>query len=452
MNKDFLLSVLILLGIFLGALLGQWLYDPQWSVEAPLHLHQHANILAIFDFLGFDIFMGLLKMLIVPLIAASVLHAVTSLGDIRALGKLGIAALIYYFLTMFFAVVLGLLLVSSIEPGVGLQQEASERLAEAPAKSEMIDSVQQSAAGGLLGVFKNLVSLMIPENIIEAMAGGQTLSIIVFFIFFGVVATLVGEPARGVSQAAEVLTRVLMKMVEIVLWLSPIGVFCLLAWTVARIGLGVFGDSIGVYMLTVLLGLSLHALVLLPLILWLCTRVNPFRYAHQMRAALMMAFGTSSSSATLPVTIESATTEGEVSEEAAGLVLPLGATINMDGTALYEAVAVVFMAQACGIDLSFAQLAIIAVTATLAAVGAAGIPSAGLVTMVIVLEAVNRSLLASTAGAPQIPIEAVGLVIGVDRLLDMVRTTVNVWGDSVGARIVSVMFAGKLPEPVRDAS
>ncbi len=444
MNKDLVLTVLILLGIVCGAIVGQLLYDPQWSIETSEHLHHHATALAIFDFLGFDIFMGLLKMLIVPLIAASVLHAVTSLGDIRTLGRLGIAALVYYFLTMFFAVVLGLLLVTSIAPGAGIQQEASEQLASTLGKSEVIGTVQESAAGGLLGVFKNLVGLMIPENVIQAMAEGQTLSLIVFFIFFGVVATLIGERAKGVAIAAEVITNVLMKMVELVLWLSPIGVFCLLAWTVARIGLGVFGDSIGVYMLTVLLGLGLHALVVLPIILWLLTRANPFRYLHQMRAALMMAFGTSSSSATLPVTIESATSEGEVSQESAGLVLPLGATINMDGTALYEAVAVVFMAQACGIDLSFSELAIIAVTATLAAVGAAGIPSAGLVTMVIVLEAVNKSLLATSPGAPQIPIEAVGLVIGVDRLLDMVRTTVNVWGDSVGAKIVSVMFGGKV--------
>jgi Na+/H+-dicarboxylate symporter len=264
--------------------------------------------------------------------------------------------------------------------------------------------------------------------------------VIVFFMFFGVVATLLGERAAGVSRAAEVVAEVLMKMVEVVLWFAPVGVFCLLAWSVARIGLGVFGDSIGVYMLTVILGLSIHALVVLPLVFWLMTRSNPFHYAYQMRAAIMMAIGTSSSTATLPVTIETAVSEGGVSRRSAGLVLPLGATINMDGTALYEAVAVIFMAQASGILLGLPQLMIIAITATLAAVGAAGIPSAGLVTMWIVVEAVNQSLAAASPGTPLIPLEAIGLVIGVDRLLDMLRTGVNVWGDSVGARIISYRF------------
>jgi Na+/H+-dicarboxylate symporter len=184
----------------------------------------------------------------------------------------------------------------------------------------------------------------------------------------------------------------------------------------------------------VLGGLAIHGLVIIPLVLWIFGRTNPFRYLHQMRQAMMTALATDSSSATLPVTIECATEFGGVSRKSAGFVLPLGSTINMDGTALYEAVAVVFIAQAFGIDLTMTELVIVAVTATLAAMGAAGIPSAGLVTMIIVINAVNDSL--SGHGGAVVPEAGIALIIGVDRLLDMFRTTVNVWGDAAGAKII----------------
>jgi Na+/H+-dicarboxylate symporter len=225
-----------------------------------------------------------------------------------------------------------------------------------------------------------------------------------------------------------------MKLVEWILWLAPVGVFCLVAWSVARIGSVALLGPLSQYMGTVFVGLLVHGLITLPLVLWAFTRVNPFWYMARMKLALMTAFGTDSSSATLPVTMETAETEGGVSKKASGFVLPLGATINMDGTALYEAVAVVFLFQAFGIDLTGIELIIIVITATLAAIGAAGIPSAGLVTMVIVVEAVNTSL-GNTV--PHLPLAAVGIILGVDRILDMCRTTVNVWGDAVGAKIIS---------------
>ncbi|MBU0718062.1 MAG: dicarboxylate/amino acid:cation symporter [Planctomycetes bacterium] len=210
---------------------------------------------------------------------------------------------------------------------------------------------------------------------------------------------------------------------------------CHPSWTIARIGLGVFAEAIGTYMATVLSGLAIHAFIVLGLTCLIFARANPLKYMHQMRQALMTAMGTDSSSATLPVTIECATEQGGVSKKAAGFVLPLGATINMDGTALYEAVAVVFLAQAYGINLDLGTLILVAITATFAAIGAAGIPSAGLVTMVIVVETVNGTL-AATPGSPSIPIAAIGLIVGVDRILDMCRTTVNVWGDAVGAKLI----------------
>ena len=195
-----------------------------------------------------------------------------------------------------------------------------------------------------------------------------------------------------------------------------------------------FTSAIGKYMIAVVSGLLIHGLLVLPLVLLVFCKTNPYSFMSKMRQALMTALATDSSSATLPVTMDCATGAGQVSKKVAGFVLPLGSTINMDGTALYEAVAVVFMAQAFGIELTMAQLAIVAVTATLAAVGAASIPSAGLVTMVIVVDAVNSNL--ALSGQPIIPLAAIGLIIGVDRLLDMLRTTVNVWGDAVGAKII----------------
>ncbi|MEC8734809.1 MAG: dicarboxylate/amino acid:cation symporter, partial [Planctomycetota bacterium] len=192
---------------------------------------------------------------------------------------------------------------------------------------------------------------------------------------------------------------------------------------------------LGGYMSTVLIGLGIHGLVVLPLILWILGRTNPYRFMFRMRKALLTAFGTDSSSATLPVTIETAIDEGGCSKRSSNFVLPLGATVNMDGTALYEAVAVVFLFQLYGIELEFAELMIVVITATLAAVGAAGIPSAGLITMVIVIGAVNTSL--AGRGIEELPLSAVGVIYGVDRLLDMCRTVVNVWGDATGAKIIT---------------
>jgi len=430
-NSRWLLTALILAALVLGIVVGQLLHDDAYQPGRPDSTHAHATALQVFDFLGFTVFMGLLKMLIIPLIASSVIVGVTSVGDFSRLGRMGVQTLVYYFATMVVAVVLGLVLVTTFDPGSTLRGTLD---AAAAPGAEALDTVRSSAEGGLIGVAENLVSQMIPQNIVSAMAAGQPLSVITFSIFFGVVVTMLGERARVVTEFFAAVFEVLMKMVHAIMWLAPVGVFALLAWTIARIGLGVFGGSISRYMMVVLLGLAIHGGVILPLVLWFFTRSSPLRYFGRMRQALVTAAATDSSSATLPVTIECATEYAGVSKRSAGFVLPLGSTINMDGTALYEAVAVVFIAQAFGIQLSLTELVIVAVTATLAAVGAAGIPSAGLVTMVIVIEAVNDSL-AGTEN-PVIPLAGIGLIIGVDRILDMFRTTVNVWGDAVGARVI----------------
>ncbi len=438
MNRNWLLTLLILVGIVLGVVVGQLLHDPAWSVGRPESQHAHASALATFSFLGNTLFMGLLKMLVIPLVAASVIAGITSMGNVRELGRIGLKTVVLYLVTTLLATVIGLVLVTSLDPGRRIgdaQKQAAE--SEFVADSSQAASVSEHAAGGLLGVATNLFRQMIPENIVAAAAQGQPLPIICFAIFFAVVVTLLGERGRIIIQFNDAVFDALMKMVHVVLLIAPVGVFALMAWSVARIGLQTFAQSIGLYMITVTAGLAVHGLIILPLFCILLARSNPFRFMHQMRQALMTALGTDSSSATLPVTIECATEYGGVSKKAAGFVLPLGATINMDGTALYEAVAVVFMAQAYNIPLEFDDLVLVAITATLAAIGAAGIPSAGLVTMVIVIQAVNTSVLDANPDLSAIPMAAIGLIIGVDRILDMMRTTVNVWGDCVVAKIIS---------------
>ncbi|MCB0358534.1 MAG: dicarboxylate/amino acid:cation symporter [Bdellovibrionales bacterium] len=436
MKPQFLLTVAILIGLVLGTVVGQLLFDPTWRPELGESAHAAASWLRLFDFLGQTVFMGLLTMLIVPLVFTSVVVAVTSVGDFRALGRIGGMAMLYYVSTMVVAVTIGLAVVTLLQPGAAMTGAAPGAVAETTDAGSQLQTSAAVAAGGVLGVFDNLIRLLIPTNIVQAFAEGQTLGVIFFALFFGVVLASRGEQAKPIVQLFEVGFEVLLKMVEIVLFLAPVGVFALLAWTVARVGLGVFADAIGQYMVAVVVGLLLHGMVVLPLLLLIFARTSPFHFAHCMRAALMTAFATDSSSATLPVTLDCATGEGGIKRRVAGLVLPLGATVNMDGTALYEAVAVVFLAQVFGVDLSAIQLVLIAVTATLAAIGAAGIPSAGLVTMVIVVQAVNESVLAGDPAGQAIPLTGIGLLIGVDRMLDMLRTTVNVWGDAVGAKII----------------
>ncbi|MCB9850957.1 MAG: dicarboxylate/amino acid:cation symporter [Phycisphaerales bacterium] len=437
MSSKWWLTILIFAGLVLGVIAGHLLHDPNFNKFDPQSIHAHAGALAIFDFLGFTVFMGLLKMLIIPLIATSVIVGVTSVGDFSKLGAMGARTLVYYFSTMFIAVVLGLLLVTTFQPGKPMAEQARQQAALQTESAEPTApplKLDERSSGGLVGIAKSLVSQMIPQNIVEAMSAGQPLGVICFAIFFGVVATMLGPTAKPVVDFFAAAFEILMKMVHAIMWVAPIGVFALLAKTIAEIGLGVFREAISSYMFVVLGGLAIHGLIIIPLVLWIFGRCNPFKYLHQMRQAMMTALATDSSSATLPVTIECATEFGGVSKRSAGFVLPLGSTINMDGTALYEAVAVVFIAQAYQIHLSFTELIIVAITATLAAMGAAGIPSAGLVTMVIVINAVNESL--AGQGAPPVPEAGIALIIGVDRLLDMFRTVVNVWGDAAGAKII----------------
>ena len=430
MRTRTLLTVLIVAGLLAGAVVGQ-----------VLHGGEHATFDQVCTFIGSDIFMGLLKMLIIPLIISSVLVGVTSVGDFRHLGLIGLKTLVYYLATTIVAVVIGLVLVRIIQPGKGFfsgPEGATQRqqyLDAGTTKRAEIDAGHERAGTRVKSptdAAMNIVRQLIPRNPVAAAAKGNPLPVIVFSILFGIVLTTIGPSGRVVVDFFRAVMAVMIKMAAGVLWLAPVGVFCLVAQAVASVGFGVFAEKIGAYMATVLVGLAIHGFVVLPVLLLVLGRVNPLTFMVQMRASLLTALSTSSSSATLPVTIEAATDLGGCSKRSAGFVLPLGSTVNMDGTALYEAVAVVFLAQAFSAQpLAFVQVVLIAITATLAAVGAAGIPQAGLTTMLLVVTAVNEG------GGAWIPPAAIGLILSVDRILDMCRTTVNVWGDAVGAKIIS---------------
>jgi Na+/H+-dicarboxylate symporter len=445
MRRGNLLTVLILIGLVAGVAIGEWLFRSIGAVPAG-----QSHPLDWLKSLGDLILIRPLTLMIVPLIFVSVVVAVTSIGDPSKLGVLGGSTLLYYFTTMLIAVVLGTLLVTTIKPGVGLSPEKVQELRasgeqEYERRPDIHQRVGEAQSRGLGGAWMNIVEQLVPQNIVSEMAATRPLGVIVFALLLGLALAACGEKALPAIRVFDALFEAFMRLILWIIWITPIGVFLLVTWTVGTIGLASMLGPLSKYMLVVVVGLFIHGVIVLPLVLYALSRSNPYRFMWQMRKALMTAFGTDSSSATLPVTIQTAETEGGCSKRAANFVLPLGATVNMDGTALYEAVACVFLFQLYGIPLSVEELIIVVITATLAAVGAAGIPSAGLVTMVIVITAVNTSL--AGRAVPELPMAAIGVIIGVDRILDMCRTTVNVWGDAVGAKIITRIAPDASPEP-----
>jgi Na+/H+-dicarboxylate symporter len=374
------------------------------------------------EFVG-DMFLQVLFMLVIPLIVTSMISGVTSLGDVRKLGRLGGWTLGYYFSTCGVAVLIGILLVITIRPGESADDTYSytppviQEKEEAGVVDTLFDVFRGKEPGG--GMF--------PRNLLQAAATTNVLGLLVFALFFGGALTTIGEKGKVAIDFFHGANEAVMKLVHLVMFVAPIGIYGLVATKIAENGGGAaFGEELGRmgrYAMTVLIGLGLHA-IFLALLLPLLARRNLFSYTYNMLRSLFTAMSTASSSASLPVTLECVEQKNGVSNRSAGFVLPLGATINMDGTALYEAVAVIFIAQSLGMDLSLAQLVVIFLTATLAAVGAAGIPQAGLVTMVIVLTAAG------------VPTAGIGTILAIDWFLDRMRTTVNVYGDSIGAAIV----------------
>jgi len=363
-----------------------------------------------------DLFLRALKMIIVPLVFSSIVSGVANLGSTSSLGRLGIKTISYYLTTSVFAILTGLILVDMIKPGVGADL------------GFRMDVPEMTSSTGSLG---DIILRMIPTNIFDALASADMLAIIFFAIIIGFfIPRVQSEYSDLMIKFFNAIFEVMMKLTSFIIKFAPLGILGIVTGVVAdqaadKSKLVSMIQHLGIYMITVLVGLAIHFFITLPLILKFVGKVNPFLHYKAMSLPIITAFSTSSSSATLPLTIEAVENNAGVSNKISSFVLPLGATINMDGTALYECVAAMFIAQAYGIELGFVQQLIVVVTALLASIGAAGIPMAGLVMMSVVLTAVG------------LPLEGVGLILAVDRILDMCRTVVNVFSDTCGTVIIA---------------
>jgi len=380
----------------------------------------------VYAFMG-TLFLNALKMIIVPLIMSSIIIGVSSVGGTHGLGRLGGKTLLYYLTTSFLAIVTGLLFVNLLNPGIINGEPAGEVMGLSLAAADQVaDQLQGRSVADLTGVFLS----MVPPNIVAAAADGQMLGLIFFSLLFGYFMTRIDKDNGGdtLQRFWQGIADVMMGITGFVMKFAPLGVFGLVAKTVAGIGpeqLDELAISLGTFTLTVLLALAVHVLVTLPLMLALVARVNPIRHYKAMMPALLTAFSTASSSATLPLTMECVQDNAGVSSRTSSFVLPLGATVNMDGTALYECVAAIFIAQAYGLELSFVTQFTVVLVALLTSIGVAGIPAASLVAITIILTTIG------------LPVEAIGLILAVDRILDMFRTSVNVFSDSAGAVIIA---------------
>ncbi len=357
-------------------------------------------------------FIRLITMVVIPLVLASLVVGTVSIGNIRKLGKVGGKTIIYYILTTAIAISIGLLLANIVKPGEGLSTNVQEKLASdyGGESVEIEISKEKLTLGAIL-------NRMIPANPLKAMAEGEMLAVIVFAILLGIsLASLDREKAQGVISFFEGLNEAMIKLVGYIMELAPYGVFALIAAVVGKFGANILTTLIW-YALVVLAGLLVHMLVTYSLSLKFLGRMNLLKFFKGVRDAQLVGFGTSSSNATLPVSMKCARESLGVSNRISSFVLPLGATINMDGTALYQGVAAVFIAQVYGIPLHFTDQIFIVLTATLASIGTAGVPGAGVIMLALVLQ---------VAGIPE---TGIALILGVDRILDMCRTVVNVTGD-----------------------
>ncbi|MDE0164035.1 MAG: dicarboxylate/amino acid:cation symporter [Bryobacterales bacterium] len=399
----------------------RWYMQLHWRVAAAMLLGVIAGLVGgepLADSVGWlgTLFIKLLKMIIVPLVLTSIVTGVASVGAGAGLGRLFGKTLGYYILTSFLAVMVGLVMVNTIQPGVGADLVSSET-------REMPDlTVIQSPVDLILDI--------VPDNFFAAAADTEMLAIIFFSIVLGIsISTLKQSHREPLLSFFESGFAAMMKLTGGIIHIfAPIGVFALIAKLMGTTGLGAF-KALGLYALMLVCGLSLHLFITLPLVLRLLGGINPITHFRNMVQPIVMAFSTSSSGATLPVTIETVENKVGVSNRVTSFVLPMGATVNMDGTALYECAGVLFIAQVMGVQLGFEQQLVVVFTALLASIGAAAVPSAGLVVIFIVLQAVNLT-------GPQVEL-IVGAMLAVDRPLDMYRTVVNVFSDSCGAAIIA---------------
>lgn len=403
----------LIAGILTGVLLQLWV-PPTQIESAPL---PYRALTTLMEFCG-TIFMRLLQMIIIPLVVSSIIVGTAGLGDLRHLGRMGARVIVYYTLTTALAVTIGLAWANTIKPGQFLSPDARDELMASMGSSGPQTLEVQPPS------LKELLIGLVPKNPIKAMVDGDMLAIIVFSILFGVAITVIApQKATLMVNFFDGITDISVALVELIMKLAPIGVWALMGQVVARIGLEVLKPLL-IFSLVVLAGLISQVVIVYSLSLRFLSREKPLPFFKKITDALVVAFSTSSSSATLPVSIKVAEKELGIPERIAGFVLPLGATINMDGTALYQGIVTVFLAQLFGHPLTIGDQLTIVLTATLASIGAAGVPSAGIITLLVVLESVGLSP------------EGIAIILGVDRILDMCRTVVNVSGDLVATRYI----------------
>lgn len=371
--------------------------------------------LSVLVFIG-TLFLNALKMLIVPLVMASIITGMMSLSA-DTLGRLGAKTILYYAITSLVAILIGLFFVNLFQPGIIDGEPARYVIGLSSETDDVISNVGDKGAGDIAEVFLR----MVPSNIVTAAANGQMLGLIFFSLIFGFfVSKLKGGAAKVQKDFWQGLLDIMMMMTEFVMKFAPVGVYALVAKVMLLSGIEAF-EPLALFFITVLLALGVHMFLLLPAVLRYIARVSPAQHFNAVLPALLTAFSTSSSSATLPITLDCVEHRAGVSNQVSGFTLPLGATINMDGTALYECVAAMFIAQAYGLSLDLTTQFTVVLVALLTSIGVAGIPSASLVAITIIL------------GVIGLPLEAIGLVLVVDRVLDMCRTAVNVFSDSCAA-------------------
>ena len=403
-----------------------------WQVLAALLLAVFAGIfigripgpytpfaLKTFDLLG-ALFLNALKMVMVPLVVSSMISGIGNLGGERSLGRLGAKTVLYYSITTLLAILIGLSMVNLFSPGLSNGEPAKGLMGLTEQSHIIQEKIQDNQGAG----FSDFVLRMIPTNIIRAAANGQMLGLIIFSILFGFfMAKAQGQNKGVVLDFFKGVFEILIRLTEWIMRFAPLGVFGLVAKVVATTGLAAF-QPLAVFFFTVLAALAIHFGLALPLLLSLIAGIKPFDHYRAMMPALLTAFSTSSSSATLPVTLDCLEKRAGLSNRVSSFVIPLGATVNMDGTALYECVAAMFIAQVYGIDLGIGTQFTIVTLALLTSIGVAGIPAASLVAILIIMDSVG------------LPAEGIGLILAVDRILDMCRTSVNVFSDSCGAVII----------------
>lgn len=394
----------ILIGLVLGAIAGV-LVGPRIAVIKPIG----------------DAFIRLITMIVVPLVFASILVGVTSLGDLAKLGRIGAKTILYYLLTTSIAITIGLVLANIVRPGSRLPSDIKDRLLADFAGEAQVNISRVTEKPSVVDTLLEII----PTNPAASIAEANMLQVIFFALVFGVALIYVEKSKREpIVRFMEGVNEAMIRLVHLVMLIAPYGVFALIATIIGQYGIGIL-QTLVVYAAVVIGGLLVHAGLVYPTFVKIFAGMSPRWFFKGIAPAQLVAFSTSSSNATLPVTMEACEENLGVSEEVSAFVLPLGATINMDGTALYQGVATIFIAQVYGLELGLTEQLMVVLTATLASIGAAGVPGVGMITLALVLQTVG------------VPVEGIALILGVDRILDMLRTTVNITGDASCAVVVA---------------